>query len=383
MPLRYLRLETVFSTPADNPDVAQKAIRHGSAPMARLMERHRISVAELAERLEVDTARVQALVANPQPAGAVMLDGEDAAAGEREAGQAAAEAATLLSDPGWPGRALRLWRPPLVAGQDIGPHLERLALAPRGAGSGTGGPARLDAVVIPKVSQPEEVRDVGVRLAELEQRLDWPEGCVGTILMVETARAVGGLTDIVDAARPRLCGLLFGSADYAADLGVRPGSAGRAIDWARAAMANAAAIGGVLPVDAMTLEFPVTPLGLSPGEGRERFLSRVALAYGDALNATGFGMRGKLVGHPAQLFAARLAFDSLQEPGIADDLAGEIEAYAAAVATGRGVTVFAGRMVDRATVEVARAVLRSAVANGRFGRDRAVALGVIAPDEKD
>jgi hypothetical protein len=148
-------------------------------------------------------------------------------------------------------------------------------------------------------------------------------------------------------------------------------------------MANAAAIGGVLPVDAMTLEFPVTPLGLSPGEGRERFLSRVALAYGDALNATAFGMRGKLVGHPAQLFAARLAFDSLQEPGIADDLAGEIEAYAAAVAAGRGVTVFAGRMVDRATVEVARAVLRSAVSNGRFGRDRAVALGVIASDEKD
>jgi citrate lyase beta subunit len=105
------------------------------------------------------------------------------------------------------------------------------------------------------------------------------------------------------------------------------------------------------------------------------------LVYDDAVRARDFGMLGKWVGHPAQLFAVLLAF----EVGLSDDTleheAAKLEAYRAAVAADLGATMIAGVMSDRATDRHARVVLRQATALGRFEPARALSLGVIDPAE--
>ena len=105
------------------------------------------------------------------------------------------------------------------------------------------------------------------------------------------------------------------------------------------------------------------------------------LVYQDAVRARDFGMLGKWVGHPAQLFAVLLAF----ETGFADQAleteAAKLAAYDSAVREGRGATMIAGVMSDRATDRHARVVLRQATALGRFDPDRALRLGVIEAGE--
>src|SRR4029079_10776208 len=105
------------------------------------------------------------------------------------------------------------------------------------------------------------------------------------------------------------------------------------------------------------------------------------LVYRDAVRAREMGMQGKWVGHPAQLFAVLLAYDT----GISEEEleveAAKLAAYDAAVREGLGATMIRGVMSDRATDRHARAVLRQATALGRFDAQRALALGVIEPDE--
>jgi citrate lyase beta subunit len=89
-------------------------------------------------------------------------------------------------------------------------------------------------------------------------------------------------------------------------------------------------------------------------------------------------MLGKWVGHPAQLFAVLLAFESAFSAEVLEAEAEKLASYHAAVhEEGRGATMIAGVMSDRATDRHARVVLRQATALGRFDAARAFELGVI------
>jgi citrate lyase beta subunit len=174
-------------------------------------------------------------------------------------------------------------------------------------------------------------------------------------------------------------------ADYSADLGLPEIAIDHPLaDWVRAEIVNVAGAVGVPSLDGMTLAYPVADPALDASANRERFLERMALCYRDAVRARDLGMTGKWVGHPAQLFATLLAFDAPAEAPALEGAAAALEAYRSAVEDeGRGATMIGGTMADRATDRHARALLRRAVAGGRFDVDRAVALGVIEPDELD
>ena len=134
----------------------------------------------------------------------------------------------------------------------------------------------------------------------------------------------------------------------------------------------------------MTLAYPVADPALDDGANRARFLDRMALCHRDAVRARELGMTGKWVGHPAQLFATLLAFDAPSDDASLEEAAAALEAYRSAVEEeGKGATMIGGAMADRATDRHARAVLRRAVAAGRFDAERALALGVIDADEID
>ena len=385
LPLRFWRQQAHLTAPASR-DIASKALAGGTAATGRMMERLGVTPAVLAERLELPQASIDALLERPRLAPVVMLDAEDALAPTEDAAEAARrDAVEVLSrSVDHPGPAsLRFYRPPGLAdgttAQALLPVLWGLAERSQGQSP------RLDAVVYPKIEHPEEVDLLHGMLDETESTLGLAAGSIRTAYLVESGAAASQLEHIAMRAADRLCALIFGSADYSADLGLPAISDDHpAAAWARARIVSVAAAVGVPAIDGMTLAYPVADPELDEAGNRERFLARMALVYHDALRARHEGLMGKWVGHPAQLFAVLLAADAGYDDAGLEREAAKLEAYrAAADASGSGAAIVEGDMADRATDRHARVVLRQAVAIGRFEPGRARRLGIIDETELD
>jgi citrate lyase beta subunit len=384
LPLRYWRQQAHLTTPAERA-IASKAMDSGTAPMARILERFDVSPADLADRLGADVDSVADLLAQPRSAPLVMVDAEDALAHTQAAAeQARIDAVDVLSAPpvslgGAP--TLRFFRPP---GLELGTTARELYSLLWGLVERNGPDALpLDGIVFPKVEQPEEVDLVHDMLSAAENALGIPEGTVRTAYLVESGWAASQLDRIAVRAADRLCALVFGLADYSADLRLPDISAEHPVaDWARAHIVNVAAGVGVPAIDGMTLAYPVADRSLDAAANRARFLDRMALVYDDAVRAREMGLLGKWVGHPAQLFAVLLAYDAAFTTNALEREADKLAAYSDSVhAEGKGATMIDGVMSDRATDRHARAVLRQATAMGHFDARRALALGVIDESE--
>ena len=386
LPLRYWRQQAHLTTPAADLDLARKALEGGTAPMGRLMERHGIAPTELADALGVDARMVEELLERPRGAPLVVLDGEDAQAPGPEAAETGLlNTATLLAgaangaaDPAPP---LRFYRPP---GLEEPAALATISALIRSLAEGSRGrPLPLDGIVLPKVRHPEEIDLLDEVLGAAEADLALPARSIKVAVLVESGWAVAQLPEIARHAVPRLCALIYGPVDHAADVGLPAIAPGHPVaELARATIVNVAGAVGVPAIDGMTLDYPVADPDLDAAANRRRFLERVALVHREAVDARALGMLGKWVGHPAQLFAVLLAFEEALVPAALDDAAASLEAYRASVAeSARGATIIAGAMADRATDRHARVVLRQAVALGRFDPARALELEIIAPAE--
>lgn len=384
LPLRFWRQQAHLTAPAER-DVATKALHAGTAGMARIMDRFRIRPEDLAERMGADPAAVWGLLERPRSAPLVVIDAEDALA---LTDAAVAEARTvavkvLANDVSGPDGLvpLRFFRPPGLA---LGGTAHELFTLLAGLIEHSRGDAvPLDGIVFPKIEHPEEVELVHDMLARAEQVLGIPAGSIRTAFLVESAWAVSQLDRIALRAADRLCALIFGLADYSADLGLPAVASNHTLaDWARAHVVNVSAAVGVPAIDGMTLAYPVADRTLDVAANRERILDRMALVYGDAVRAREMGMLGKWVGHPAQLFAVLLAYDAAFTNDALEQEAAKLAAYHDSVhGAGKGTTIIDGVMSDRATDRHARALLRQAVAMGRFDAVRARSLGVIDDHE--
>ena len=383
LPLRFWRQSVHFTTPAADAAMARKAVEGGTAPVARMLERLELTVADLAERLELDVGHIEARLARPARSPLVMLDGEDAIApGDDIAARAIDVAATTFLEADW-GTTLRTYRPPgfgsETTGRDLGTLLWRLAER-----TPAGEPLPLDAIIFPKIEHPEEADLVDRLLMRAEEDLGLPPRTIRVGYLVESGWGAAQLPAIAQAAAGRLCSLIFGIADYSADLGLPSiGTDHPLAEWARAEIVAVAGAVGVPAIDGMTLDYPVSDPALDAAANRTRWLDRMRLVYDDAVVARELGMLGKWVGHPAQLFAVLLAFEAGFDEAALEHEAAKLAAYDAALATESGATMIGGVMSDRATDRHARVVLRQATALGRFDPDRAVALGVIDASERE
>jgi citrate lyase subunit beta/citryl-CoA lyase len=357
-------------------------VEGGTAPVGRMLERLGLSATDLATRLELSPDLVTARLASPSRAPLVMLDGEDALApGDEIAAQAVDVAAATFVEADW-ADSLRTYRPPGRDGETTVRDLYALLwrLSER---TPAGTPLPLDAIVFPKVEHPEEVDMVNALLDQAESALDLAPGSIRVAYLVESGWAAAQLTEIAQRAAPRLASLIFGIADFSADLGLPTiGTEHPLADWARAELVAVAGAVGVPAIDGMTLDYPVTDPALDAAANRARWLDRMRLAYDDAVRARELGMLGKWVGHPAQLFAVLLAFEAGLTDEAVEHEAAKLAAYDAAVAAEQGAMMIAGVMSDRATDRHARVVLRQAAAMGRLEPDRAVTLGVIGSAER-
>ncbi len=385
LPLRYWRQQAHFTTPAADDRMARKAVEEGTNAMPRLLAKWQIRPVDLAERIGADLALVEDMLERPRRAPLVMLDGEDAQALRDEVVERGlSTAAQVLAKANWHGdggASLRFFRPPGFELGTMARDLYRMLWALAEASCGDDLP--LDGIVFPKIEHPEEADLLLTLLDEVEDELGLPCGHIRVALLIESGWAAAQLAAISQRAAPRLCALIFGLADYSADLGLPSIANDHPLaDWVRAEIVNVAGAVGVPSIDGMTLDYPVADPSLDDAANRRRFLDRMALTYDDAVRARSLGMSGKWVGHPAQLFAVLLAFESSYSPETLEQEAAKLEAYRSSVEDdARGATIIGGVMSDRATDRHARVVLRQAVAVGRFDPERALALGVIDSSE--
>ena len=386
LPLRYWRQAAHLTTPAADAVMARKAVEGGTAPVARMLERLGLTAADLAETLGLPTDLVEARLSTPARAPMVMLDGEDAIApGDAVAQRALAVAADTFATADWgtatASPSLRFYRPPGLAldttVRDLYTLLWRLREQTQDVAS-----FPLDGIVMPKLEHPDEVDLVHDLLDRAESDLGLVPGRLRVAYLIEGGWAAVQLPELARRAAPRLAALIFGIADFSADLGLPAiGTDHPLAVWARAELIATAGAVGVPAIDGMTLAYPVADPGLDAAANRTRWLERMRLVYDDTVTARDLGMTGKWVGHPAQLFAVLLAFEAGQTDAALDAEATKLEAYQSALDAEQGATMIEGVMSDRATDRHARVVLRRATAAGRFDPARALALGVIDAHE--
>lgn len=211
--------------------------------------------------------------------------------------------------------------------------------------------AGADAVVVPKVESPDDVRLVGRHVDDSERRAGRPEGSVKLLALVETPRGVLNGYSIA-AASPRLDALVIGHVDLSRTLGIKEAGAGEGtILHARCQLVLAAKAGGKEAIDAvfMNLDDP------------EGFTA-------EARQGVRLGFAGKLAIDERQVALVHEAYQpSEDEVAYARRL---IAAFEAAVAEGKGLLVFEGRAIDLPVAEAERAVLARARALGRSGARR-------------
>ena len=252
-------------------------------------------------------------------ADAIIFDLEDAVAIEEKTTARTLLAQTLLcTDYGPRARIVR------INGFDTGWGRADLAALADAIGAG----ARVDAVLIPKVSHAADVQAVADAIADVPL---WA--------MMETA--LGMLNAAQIAAHPRLSGMVMGTNDLARELGSRFRPDRLAMQAGLGLCLLAARAHGCIIIDGVYNAFR-DDAGLTAecAQGRD------------------MGFDGKTLIHPAQLAIANAAF----APSEAEIILAErqIAAFDAARAQGQGVAVVDGKIVENLHIVTAGQTLAKA-----------------------
>ena len=189
----------------------------------------------------------------------------------------------------------------------------------------------LGAVFLPHTTEPQDIRDLAVLLREFEHTRGIEPGTVRAFPMIDTARGLVRANEIVHAA-PRVAGLVFDSAAYAADVAARDEEHGPRFAHARGAVVAAARAADTLP--------------LIRGQG----FDTVALGH--------YGFAGLATADARTIGPANQAFTPTQLE-IAHAKA-QIAAYAAARAEGLWAARLGSRLVEAHTARRARQLLDQA-----------------------
>ena len=210
---------------------------------------------------------------------------------------------------------------------------------------------RLDAVVVPKVNHPKDIYFVCRMLDGIEMKKDFSRR-IGIEAIIESAQGLENVSEIARAS-DRLKTLVFGIVDYSASIGARLVSIsghgekeeevypGHRWNFEMSRIVMAAKANGLLAIDA--------PYGnFRDPEGLERA----------AAMACALGFDGKWAIHPDQVDGINQVFSPSRE-----DIARAEKVLAAhrdAEEKGLGAVAVEGRMVDRATVRLAKQLYEQA-----------------------
>lgn len=200
--------------------------------------------------------------------------------------------------------------------------------------------AGLDGILLPKVAHAEEIVAVDEMLLARERAAGLAERSTAVFASIESA---AGLLEAPRIARgPRVAGLVFGSEDFAADLGLATRREGEAAEllYARSAVVVAAVAAGVPAFDGIWADF------------RDATGLRA-----DALRGRRLGFTGRQCIHPDQIAVVHEVFSPTAEE--LEHARRVVAAYEDGVSRGLGAVALDGEMLDPPVVARARRALSS------------------------
>jgi citrate lyase subunit beta / citryl-CoA lyase len=207
-----------------------------------------------------------------------------------------------------------------------------------------GAPNRFHGIMLPKTRGPEEIKQVSQLLDDLEKRGGWKYR-VQIESLIETPHALVHAYDIATAS-DRMCGLVFGIADFAANLGIREIVEDQHINfnYSKQAVVVAAKAAGLHAVDNVFIRIWKNTDTPERIEQLKRQLRSKNIA------SANLGMDGTWVIHPQQAEIANACFTPSAE---------QIEEARRVVALyhekggGSMADPKTGEMIDEATIKIA------------------------------
>jgi citrate lyase subunit beta/citryl-CoA lyase len=152
-------------------------------------------------------------------------------------------------------------------------------------------PLRPDGICLPKVEWAEEIKAADDVIRGIETAHGLPQESIMLHAMIESAAGVLRMAEIASAS-PRMASLIFGSADYAADMHCRPGDDRLEILLALQMIVIAARSAGIDAIDAPCFD-----------------IRNFDLLARESAQARRMGFTGKSALHPDQLAVINTAFD--------------------------------------------------------------------------
>jgi citrate lyase beta subunit len=215
---------------------------------------------------------------------------------------------------------------------------------------------RLDLVIVPKVNRPADVYVVETLLGQIEANhgFDRP---IGLEVQIETAEGLQNCDRIARASR-RIEALIFGPGDYAASVRMPLAAIGGTDEWD-------AAYPGHRFHDAMhRILVAGRAAGLRVIDGPYADFRDLEGLRQAAMRSRALGYDGKWCIHPAQIDVVNDVFSPTEaEVAWATRVA---DAYDAAQGAGSGSIALDGKMIDAASIRMARVTLDQARAAGMF-----------------
>jgi citrate lyase subunit beta/citryl-CoA lyase len=206
---------------------------------------------------------------------------------------------------------------------------------------------KIDMVMLPKASKPADVGFVATLLTQIEQRQQFSQRIV-IAAQIENAAGFVYAREIARASS-RLAMLIFGAGDFSASMRMPAAGIGTFDEndalypGHRYHAVMQAIVGAARANDLLCLDGPYSDYG--DADGFER-ACRIAKSM---------GFDGKQCIHPSQLATTNRVFSPSDAE--ATHARRVVEAYDAAVASGRGAVSLDGKMIDEASVRMARVVL--------------------------
>jgi citrate lyase subunit beta/citryl-CoA lyase len=215
----------------------------------------------------------------------------------------------------------------------------------------------LTCIALPKVESAEEVRLRDEAITELEARRGLPTASVQLAVSVETALGVIRAFEIASAS-PRIVTIGVGAEDLTQEMGVQTSVGGKELWYARSKVLMDAYAAGVQPTGL---------IGVEPFSWREP-----EKAYDAAVNSRRLGYKGAQSIHPAPIPHINRGFSIPEEE--VDYMRRALDAFEEGLERGTASVNLEGRMIDIATAERCRKVLRRAAAIEEMERRKSEAL---------
>ncbi len=207
-----------------------------------------------------------------------------------------------------------------------------------------GAPNRFHGIILPKTRGPEEIVAVSKLLDDLEKRAGWKYK-VQIESLIETPHALIRAYDIASAS-DRMAGLIFGIADFAANLGIREivEDQNRNFHYAKQAVVVAAKAAGLHAIDNVYLRLMRKDDPPARVAEIERGLRE------KNTGAANLGMDGTWVIHPQQAEIANACFSPTSEQ--VDEARRVVKLYHEK-GGGSMADPKTGDMIDEATIKIA------------------------------